>query len=119
MCLSRAVRPESESSSCSERSARIRSSRRCRSARRISGTATPGTGAEFSIRGRAGLIGELTGYDGEMVWDTPKPNGQPRRRLDVSRAEELFGFRAGTPLRDGLERTIAWYRASAAAPATR
>jgi GDP-L-fucose synthase len=78
-----------------------------------------GTGEEISIRGLAELIGELTGYDGDIVWDTTKPNGQPRRKLDVSRAEDLFGFRAGTPLRDGLERTIAWYRTSAVEPATR
>jgi GDP-L-fucose synthase len=72
-----------------------------------------GTGEEISIRQLAELIAELTGYDGEIVWDRTKPNGQPRRKLDVSRAEDLFGFRAGTPLRDGLERTIAWYRTSA------
>jgi GDP-L-fucose synthase len=78
-----------------------------------------GTGEEISIRELAELIGELTGYDGDIVWDTTKPNGQPRRKLDVSRAEELFGFRAGTLLRDGLEHTIAWYRTSAVEPATR
>ena len=68
-----------------------------------------GTGEEISIRKLAALISELTRYEGEIVWDADKPNGQPRRRLDVSRAENLFGFRASTPLRDGLERTIAWY----------
>jgi len=68
-----------------------------------------GTGQEISIREIAGLIAEITNFEGEIVWDTTKPNGQPRRRLDVSRAESLFGFRASTPLRDGLERTIAWY----------
>lgn len=68
-----------------------------------------GTGEEISIRELAGLIAMLTNFEGEIVWDTTKPNGQPRRRLDVSRAEDLFGFRASTPLRDGLERTIAWY----------
>jgi GDP-L-fucose synthase len=73
-----------------------------------------GTGEEISIRELAELIAELTGYEGEIVWDRTKPNGQPRRKLDVSRAEDLFGFRAGTPLRDGLDRTIAWYRTSAA-----
>jgi GDP-L-fucose synthase len=78
-----------------------------------------GTGEEISIHGLAEVIGDLTGYDGEIVWDTTKPNGQPRRKLEVSRAEELFGFRAAMPLRDGLERTIAWYRAAAATPATR
>jgi GDP-L-fucose synthase len=74
-----------------------------------------GTGEEISIRDLAVLIAELTGYDGEIVWDASKPNGQPRRRLDTSRAANLFGFQASTPLRDGLERTIAWYRASAPA----
>ena len=68
-----------------------------------------GTGEEISIRKLAALISELTRYEGEIVWDADKPNGQPRRRLDVSRAENLFGFRASTPLRNGLERTIAWY----------
>jgi GDP-L-fucose synthase len=76
-----------------------------------------GTGAEISIRELAELIGELTGFDGEIVWDTSKPNGQPRRALDTSRAMELFGFRASTPLRDGLERTVAWYRTAAPAHA--
>jgi GDP-L-fucose synthase len=69
-----------------------------------------GTGEEISIRELAELTAELTGYDGEIVWDSTKPNGQPRRRLDVSRAEQLFGFRASTPFRAGLERTIEWYR---------
>jgi GDP-L-fucose synthase len=69
-----------------------------------------GTGEEISIRELAELTAELTGFDGEIVWDATKPNGQPRRRLDVSRAEQLFGFRAHTPFREGLERTIEWYR---------
>ena len=69
-----------------------------------------GTGAEISIRELAETIAELTGFEGEIVWDKSMPNGQPRRRLDTSRAVEHFGFEAGTPLRDGLERTIAWYR---------
>jgi GDP-L-fucose synthase len=68
-----------------------------------------GTGSEISIRDLAGLIAELTGYEGELVWDVSKPNGQPRRRLDTSRAERLFGFRAKTSLREGIEHTIAWY----------
>ena len=72
-----------------------------------------GTGEELSIRELAELIGELTGYEGEIVWDTSKPNGQPRRKLDVTRAEERFGFRARTNFREGLERTIAWYRSHA------
>jgi GDP-L-fucose synthase len=71
-----------------------------------------GTSEEISIRELAELIAELTGFDGEIVWDTAMPNGQPRRRLDVSRAERLFGFRAQTTLREGLARTIEWYRAS-------
>jgi GDP-L-fucose synthase len=69
-----------------------------------------GTGEEISIRELAELTAELTGYEGEIVWDATKPNGQPRRRLDVSRAEQLFGFRAQTQFREGLERTIEWYR---------
>ena len=76
-----------------------------------------GTGAEISIRELAELVVELTGYEGEIVWDTTKPNGQPRRRLDTERAADLFGFRASTPLREGLERTIAWYRAAIPAEA--
>ena len=72
-----------------------------------------GTGYEISIRELAELVAELTGFEGEIVWDTSQPNGQPRRRLDTSRARELFGFEARTPLREGLERTIAWYRAAA------
>jgi GDP-L-fucose synthase len=76
-----------------------------------------GTGEEIAIRDLAELIAELTGFEGEIVWDTSKPNGQPRRKLDTSRAERLFGFRAQTTLRDGLAETVAWYRASAAATA--
>jgi GDP-L-fucose synthase len=69
-----------------------------------------GTGEEISIRELAELIAELTGYEGEIVWDTSKPNGQPRRKLDVTRAEERFGFHARVSLREGLSQTIAWYR---------
>ena len=71
-----------------------------------------GTGKEISIRELAELVAELTGFEGEIRWDTAMPNGQPRRSLDASRAKELFGFEARTPLREGLERTIAWYRSS-------
>jgi GDP-L-fucose synthase len=74
-----------------------------------------GTGEEISIRDLAELIAELTGFSGEIHWDKSMPNGQPRRKLDTSRAEELFGFRAHTSFREGLERTIAWYRANAPA----
>jgi GDP-L-fucose synthase len=69
-----------------------------------------GSGREISIHDLATLIGRLIGFDGEIVWDTSKPNGQPRRALDVSRAEQFFGFRACTPFEEGLRRTIAWYR---------
>jgi GDP-L-fucose synthase len=69
-----------------------------------------GSGQEISIRELAELVAGLTGFEGEVEWDTSKPNGQPRRQLDVSRARDSFGFEASTPLREGLERTIAWYR---------
>jgi GDP-L-fucose synthase len=78
-----------------------------------------GTGEELSIRELAELAAELTGYEGELVWDTSRPNGQPRRRLDTSRAEAQFGFRARTTLRDGIARTVAWYRQQAPAHASR
>lgn len=68
-----------------------------------------GSGQEISIKNLAGLIARLTGFQGELVWDTSKPNGQPRRALDVSRAEQFFGFRAQVPFEDGLRRTINWY----------
>jgi len=77
-----------------------------------------GSGEEIAIRDLAALIAELTGFEGEIVWDTTRPNGQPRRRLDVTRAEELFGFRARTPLREGLQRTIAWYREAVSQPSS-
>lgn len=69
-----------------------------------------GSGREISIKALAEMIGRLTGYSGEFVWDTDQPNGQLRRLLDVSRAEQLFGFRAGTDFEDGLRKTIDWYR---------
>jgi GDP-L-fucose synthase len=73
-----------------------------------------GTGVETSIRELAETIADLTGFTGNIVWDASMPNGQPRRSLDATRARELFGFRATTLLRDGLEKTIAWYRSSSA-----
>ena len=76
-----------------------------------------GTGDEISIRELAELVAKATGFEGEMVWDTSKPNGQPRRRLDTSRARERFGFEARTLLREGIERTVAWYQAAHAYPA--
>ena len=78
-----------------------------------------GTGVETSIRELAETIADVTGFEGEIVWDSSMPNGQPRRQLDASRAEELFGFRARTALRDGIERTVTWYRAAAPTHAAR
>ena len=69
-----------------------------------------GSGFEIGIKELAVLIARLTGFEGELVWDTTKPNGQPRRALDVSRAEELFGFQARMVLEEGLCLTIEWYR---------
>jgi GDP-L-fucose synthase len=71
-----------------------------------------GTGVETSIRETAELVAEAVGFEGTIVWDTSMPNGQPRRSLDASRARELFGWEAATGLRDGIARTVAWYRAS-------
>ncbi len=70
-----------------------------------------GRGEEVQIRDLAEIIRRETGFRGEIVWDTAKPNGQPRRMLDTSRAAEWFGFRAGTSMDEGLTKTIAWYRA--------
>jgi GDP-L-fucose synthase len=78
-----------------------------------------GTGVETSIRETVELVAEAVGFEGRITWDTSMPNGQPRRSLDASRAEELFGFRARTPLREGIARTVAWYRANAPAYAAR
>ena len=69
-----------------------------------------GSGQEISIRRLAELIVEMTGFRGRLTWDTTRPNGQPRRSLDVSRAEALLGFRAKMPFEEGLRRTIAWYQ---------
>jgi len=68
-----------------------------------------GAGQEISIEKLVQLIAELTGYQGRLVWDATKPNGQPRRCLDTTRAKELFGFSAKINFREGLRRTIAWY----------
>jgi GDP-L-fucose synthase len=68
------------------------------------------SGQEISIKHLAELIARLTGYEGRLVWDTTKPNGQPRRGLDTSRAVEYFGWQARVPFEEGLRRTIAWYR---------
>jgi len=68
-----------------------------------------GSGREISIKNLVETIARLTAFRGELVWDTTRPNGQPRRALDISRAEEYFGFRAHTPLEEGLRKTIEWY----------
>jgi GDP-L-fucose synthase len=70
-----------------------------------------GSGDEIAIRDLAQMIASQTGFDGTIIWDTSKPNGQPRRCLDVERARRLFGFRATHSLHDGLARTIAWFLA--------
>ena len=71
-----------------------------------------GPGFEISIRDLVTLIAELTGFQGKITWDAAKPDGQPRRMLDTGRAFREFGFRAKTGFRDGLEKTIGWYRAN-------
>ena len=72
-----------------------------------------GSGQEIKVRDLTELIKEMAGYGGEIAWDPTKPDGQPRRVLDVSRAESLFGFRAKVALREGLRQTIDWYCAQA------
>jgi GDP-L-fucose synthase len=71
-----------------------------------------GTGEEISIRALAEIIVSETGFDGNIVWDTTKPNGQPRRCLDVTRARQLFGFQASQSLREGIRETISWFQAN-------
>jgi GDP-L-fucose synthase len=68
-----------------------------------------GTGMEISIKDLATLIAEQTGFTGRLRWDPSQPNGQPRRRLDVTRARERFGFVAEMPFAEGLHRTVAWF----------
>ena len=68
-----------------------------------------GAGQEISIKTLVELVAKLTNYRGEIRWDATKPDGQPRRCLDTTRAQSEFGFRAGTPFEDGLRQTIAWY----------
>ena len=69
-----------------------------------------GSAFEISIKDLLETIARLTGFEGDIVWDTSKPNGQPRRKLDVSRARDRFGFEAATRFEDGLRETIAWYQ---------
>jgi GDP-L-fucose synthase len=71
-----------------------------------------GSGEEMSIRELAGLVAREAGFRGEILWDASKPDGQPRRALDVTRAAELFGFRARVRFGEGLRRTIEWYRSA-------
>jgi GDP-L-fucose synthase len=77
-----------------------------------------GTGRELSIRDAADAVARVTGFSGRITWDATRPNGQPRRSLDTSRARELFGFEAQTPLEEGLRRTVAWYRSTRVPAAT-
>jgi GDP-L-fucose synthase len=78
-----------------------------------------GAGREISIRDLATRIAALCGFTGKLLWDPTKPDGQPRRCLDTTRAERLLGWKATTPFDEGLERTIAWYTARRAGEASR
>ena len=69
-----------------------------------------GSGYEISIKDLAETIVRLTGYAGKLAWQTDKPNGQPRRGLDVTRAREYFGWEAQVPFEEGMRRTIEWYQ---------
>jgi GDP-L-fucose synthase len=70
-----------------------------------------GSSTEISIKDLVQTIAHITGFEGRLVWDTSQPNGQPRRKLDISRAEAEFGFRSQTTFADGLRRTLDWYSA--------
>jgi GDP-L-fucose synthase len=78
-----------------------------------------GSSFEISITELLETIVKLTGFKGKIVWDTTKPNGQPRRRLDVSRAEREFGFRASVPFEEGLKKTIEWYTSTQSSKPTK
>ena len=71
-----------------------------------------GSGFEISIKDLAKLISELTDFKGKVIWDKTKPDGQPRRRLDTKKAEKEFGFRAKTDFKEGLKKTIDWYKSA-------
>ncbi|TML21773.1 MAG: NAD-dependent epimerase/dehydratase family protein, partial [Actinobacteria bacterium] len=73
-----------------------------------------GAGKEISIRELAELVADVVGFEGTITWDASMPNGQPRRSIDATRAKELFGFEARTPLREGIEHTVVWYRSALA-----
>ena len=77
-----------------------------------------GSSEEITVRDLIYLIKDLTGYQGEVVWDRTKPDGQPRRKLDTSRAKAEFDFESSVPLSEGLKRTIEWYASSLATPAS-
>ena len=68
-----------------------------------------GSGREITIKTLTELVAKLARFEGKITWDTSKPDGQPRRCLDVTRAERVLGFRARTTLEDGLAKTIDWY----------
>lgn len=78
-----------------------------------------GVGAEITIRDLVTTIVETTGFTGEVRWDTTKPDGQPRRALDTTRARDAFGFVAGTSFADGLRQTVEWYEATLARASSR
>lgn len=71
-----------------------------------------GSAFEISIKDLTETIARLTGLVGEIRWDSSKPNGQPRHKLDTSRVEQFFGFRSSTPFEEGLKKTIEWYIAN-------
>ena len=71
-----------------------------------------GTGVSITIKELVLLLGKLMGYRGRILWNKERPDGQMKRRLDISRARKEFGFRARTSLREGLKKTIDWYRAN-------
>ena len=75
-----------------------------------------GAGFEISIKDLVELIMKLTGFQGKLVWDHSKPDGQPRRCLDTSKAQKLFGFHAKTSFEEGLRRTIEWYQSNLVVP---
>ena len=77
-----------------------------------------GAGFEISIKELVDHIAKLTGFTGEIVWDATKPDGQPRRCVDTSLADKLFGFRAKTSFDEGLQKTVAWYRSTVLQPRT-
>ncbi len=78
-----------------------------------------GSGEEMAIKDLAALVAEATGYQGEVLWDSTRPNGQPRRCLDTSRARELLGFEAEVGLDEGVARTVAWFGRQAEGPPPR